>query len=170
MKGKCTVKFYFVKGKQSSYFQTLGKFKQIIQYLFSDFLANLFVQILQNLSFSNFSQEAKEIYFFEICWTEKIFFFCFFPPDSSSGSIQTRQLRIVSRLFYHAAGSLWSGKSYWRGRLGTVDLLVLTRLDELFILKILFTVFTKQPTLMRRSTLLSLPIHLVFFALISYFV
>ncbi len=33
----------------------------------------------------------------------------------------------------------YAGKSYWRGRLTTVDLLVLTTLDQLiFILKILF--------------------------------
>jgi len=37
----------------------------------------------------------------------------------------------------------------------TVDLLVLTGLDQLlFILKILFTSFTKQPTLMRRSNVI----------------
>jgi hypothetical protein len=39
-----------------------------------------------------------------------------------------------------------------------VDLLVLTSLNQLlFILKILLTFVTKQPTLMRRSTVLSLP-------------
>jgi hypothetical protein len=49
------------------------------------------------------------------------------------------------------------------GRLNTVDLLVLTSLDQLiFILKILFTCFTQQATLMRRSTVLSLPLQLVF--------
>ncbi len=51
-------------------------------------------------------------------------------------------------------------KSYWRGRLDTVDLLVLTSLKQvLFILKILFTLFKKQATLIRRSTVLSLPPH-----------
>ncbi len=52
---------------------------------------------------------------------------------------------------------------YWRGRLSTVDLLVLTSLDQLiFILKILFTFITKQLTLLRRSTVLCLPLQLVF--------
>ncbi len=55
------------------------------------------------------------------------------------------------------------GKSYWGGRLSTDDLLVLTSLDQLvFILKILFSFFTKQATCMRRSTALSLPLQLVF--------
>jgi hypothetical protein len=51
-------------------------------------------------------------------------------------------------------------KSYWRGMLSTVDLLVLTSLDQsLFILKILFTFITKQATIMR-STVLSLPLSI----------
>ena len=55
------------------------------------------------------------------------------------------------------------GKSNWRGRLSTVDLLVLTSLDQLLLtLKVLFTFFTKQPTIMRRSTVLKLPPQLVF--------
>jgi hypothetical protein len=50
-----------------------------------------------------------------------------------------------------------SGKSYKRGRSSTFDLRVLTSSDQLiFIVKILFTYFTKQATLMRRSTVLSL--------------
>jgi len=49
------------------------------------------------------------------------------------------------------------------GRLSTVDLLALTSLDQLIsILKILFTFVAKQATLMRRSTVLSLPLQLVF--------
>jgi hypothetical protein len=49
------------------------------------------------------------------------------------------------------------------GRLSTIDLLVLTSLDQLICnLKILFTFFTQQPTLTRRSTVLSLPIQMVF--------
>ncbi len=56
-----------------------------------------------------------------------------------------------------------AGKSYWRGRLSTVDLIVLTSLDQLlFKLKILWTFFTKQANIMRRSTVSSLPPHLVF--------
>ncbi len=55
------------------------------------------------------------------------------------------------------------GKPYWRGRLSTVDLLVLTGLDQLLlIVKILFTFFTNQATLMRRSTVLSFSLRLVF--------
>jgi hypothetical protein len=54
------------------------------------------------------------------------------------------------------------GKSYRVGRLRTVDLLVLTSLDQLiFILKMLFFFFTKQATT-KRSTVLSLPPQLVF--------
>ncbi len=50
-----------------------------------------------------------------------------------------------------------SGKSYWGGRLSTVDLLVLTSLNQLiFISKKLFSFITKQATLMRRSTALNL--------------
>ncbi len=49
------------------------------------------------------------------------------------------------------------------GRVSTVDLLVLTSLDQLVSeLKILFTIFTKQPTLMRSSTVQSLPPQLAF--------
>jgi hypothetical protein len=56
-----------------------------------------------------------------------------------------------------------AGKSYWGGRANTVDLLVLTSLDELiFILKIIFSFFTKQATLMRRSTVQSLLPQLIF--------
>jgi hypothetical protein len=55
-------------------------------------------------------------------------------------------------------GSLTEGEG-----LSTVDLLVLTRLDQLlFTLNILLTSFTKQATLMRKSTVLSLPPYLVF--------
>jgi hypothetical protein len=47
------------------------------------------------------------------------------------------------------------------GRLSAIDLLVLTIL-LLFILKRLFNYVTKQATLMRRSTVLSIPLQLVF--------
>jgi hypothetical protein len=58
------------------------------------------------------------------------------------------------------SGITVAGKSYWRGRLSTVDLLVLTSLYQLlFISKILFTFLKKYN---RRSTVLSLPPHLVF--------
>jgi hypothetical protein len=50
------------------------------------------------------------------------------------------------------------------GKLSTVDLLVLTSLDQvIFIFKILFTYVTKQTTLLRRSIVQSpLPLQLVF--------
>ncbi len=52
-------------------------------------------------------------------------------------------------------------KSYWRGRLPTVNLPVLTSLNKLpFILKY-YLLFTKQATL-KRSTLLSLPLQTIF--------
>ncbi len=56
-----------------------------------------------------------------------------------------------------------AGKPYWRGRISTVDLLVLTSLDQLlFILKLYFSFNTKQPILMRRSIVLSHPLQLGF--------
>jgi hypothetical protein len=58
---------------------------------------------------------------------------------------------------------LIAGKCYWRGRLSTVDLLVLTSLDQLsFISKILTNFFTKQATLIRKPVVLSLSRQLVF--------
>jgi hypothetical protein len=57
----------------------------------------------------------------------------------------------------------FSQGSLLRERLSTVDLLVLTSLDQLlFILQILFTLVTQQTILMRRSTVQSLPSRLVF--------
>jgi hypothetical protein len=50
-----------------------------------------------------------------------------------------------------------AGNSGFLAEGSEVDLLVLTNLDQLlFILKMLFTFFTKQATLRRKSTLLSL--------------
>ncbi len=47
--------------------------------------------------------------------------------------------------------------------ISTVDLLVLTSLDQLFFkLKKIFTIVTKQAALTGRSTVLSLPLQLVF--------
>jgi hypothetical protein len=55
-----------------------------------------------------------------------------------------------------------SGKSYRGVELSIADLLVLTSLDQLvFILKILFSYFSKHATLMRISAVLSLPPQLV---------
>ncbi len=56
------------------------------------------------------------------------------------------------------------GKSYWRGRLSSFDLNVLTCFDQFFfILKILFTFIAKQVTLMKRWIVLILPPQLVFY-------
>jgi hypothetical protein len=55
---------------------------------------------------------------------------------------------------------LKSGNSHRRGRLSTVDLLVISSLDQqLLKLQTIFSYFTKQATLMRRSTVLSLPLQ-----------
>ncbi len=55
------------------------------------------------------------------------------------------------------------GKSYRVGRLSTVDILVLTRLDQLiFSIENIIFLFTKQATLMRRSTVQSLRPELAF--------
>jgi hypothetical protein len=61
------------------------------------------------------------------------------------------------------ARKVGAGKPYWRGRISTVDLFVLNSLDQLlFTLKLYLSIFTKQPIIMRRSTVLSLPLQLVF--------
>ncbi len=52
---------------------------------------------------------------------------------------------------------VWTGNSFNRGELGTVDLLVL-----LIILTIVFTYFTKQAAISGRLIVLSLPLQLVF--------
>jgi hypothetical protein len=78
----------------------------------------------------------------------------------------SNQTRVKPLVILHSKGFSipCPGKSYRGGRLNTVDLLVLTSLDQLgFILKILFSFFTKQATW--RSTVLSLPPQLVFPAL-----
>ena len=55
------------------------------------------------------------------------------------------------------------GNPYRRGRISTVELLALTSLYQLLIkLKRNFSFLTKQPFLMRRSTVLSLSLHLFF--------
>ncbi len=55
------------------------------------------------------------------------------------------------------------GKPYWRGRLSTIDLLVLTSLDQVLLYcNYYLTFFTKHSTLMRRSTVLILPLKLIF--------
>ncbi len=51
-------------------------------------------------------------------------------------------------------GSTWAGNPYRRGRLSTVDLLILTSLYQLLL--------TTQVSLIRRSSVLSLPLESVF--------
>jgi hypothetical protein len=59
--------------------------------------------------------------------------------------------------------SIMAGKPYRRRRFSTVHLLALTIIDQLlFYNKTLFNLFTKLPDLMRRSTVLSIPLQLVF--------
>ncbi len=71
-----------------------------------------------------------------------------FPANSANGNLQKLPL---------------PENPYWKGRLSTLDQLVLTSLDLLlYIIKIWFTFDTKQITKMRRSTVLSLPFQLVF--------
>ncbi len=78
--------------------------------------------------------------------------------QTRQGSFSSGQVTLSTNPFEIMNGQ--PGKPYWRRRISTVDLLVLTSLDQLlFILKILFTFFTKQPTLMGRSTVLSLPLQ-----------
>ncbi len=76
---------------------------------------------------------------------------------SSSVSLYTNNLRVFANL------SPQTGKPYWRGRINTANLLILTSLDQLlFLMTILFTYVTKQAALLRSSTVLSLPVQLVF--------
>jgi len=82
--------------------------------------------------------------------------------ESTSESICMKDLRGIRHLWSrtnHSQNWIEQGSLTERERLNTVDLIVLTSLDELlFIFKMLFTFFTKQVTLMRRSTVLSLPL------------
>ncbi len=57
---------------------------------------------------------------------------------------------------------VYAGSPYWRGSLSTVYLLVLTNLEHLFYNANTIYVKTKQVTLIRRSTVLCLPLQLVF--------
>jgi hypothetical protein len=64
---------------------------------------------------------------------------------------------------YYYQCSVIPGNPYWGGRLSTADLLVLTSLDQLLsIMKTLFSFFPKQATLMKWSTVRSLPLQSVF--------
>jgi hypothetical protein len=49
-----------------------------------------------------------------------------------------------------------------KGRVSAVDLLILTSLDAAFNIENIITICTEQATIMRRSTVLSPPLELVF--------
>jgi hypothetical protein len=55
-----------------------------------------------------------------------------------------------------------TGNPYCRGRLGTIYLLVLTSLNKLLLILKTFTFLQVKATLMRKLTVLSLPLQLVF--------
>ncbi len=85
--------------------------------------------------------------------------FCMFVVCSRQGREKNDSPTEVSIDIVHIS----AGKPYWRGRLSTVDLLVLNSLYQLSLYwKYYLPFFTKQATLMRRSTVLSLPLQLVF--------
>ncbi len=66
------------------------------------------------------------------------------------------QVNSISKIFQ-------TGNPYLRGRISTIDLLVPTSLEQLlFVIKILFTSFTRHGVLMRRSVVQTLPLQLVF--------
>ncbi len=64
------------------------------------------------------------------------------------------------QLYYWASSSyemIWKfspGNPYWKGRLSTADLLLLSSLNQLLLLLKTFLLFTKQANLMRRSIVL----------------
>ncbi len=72
------------------------------------------------------------------------------------------KLKVFFRLIFLRLSR--AGKSFWRGRLSTVNLLPCTNQFSLSPLHVenIFTFFAKQATLMRRSTVHSLPPKLVF--------
>jgi hypothetical protein len=97
------------------------------------------------------------------------------PSVFKLSSIQDKSLSIsfLSRdqfdFFDHLSNSVQSkslvepGNSYCRGRLSTIDLLVLTSLIQLlFLLKMSLKVFIIQPNLTRSPTVLRLSLQLMF--------
>jgi hypothetical protein len=46
-----------------------------------------------------------------------------------------------------------------RERISTIDLLALTSLNQLLFSEVIYSFFTEQPILMRKSTVLSLPLQ-----------
>jgi hypothetical protein len=78
--------------------------------------------------------------------------------------VRSKTSQNISGLVYSCYASLArAGNPYWRGRQSTIDLHVLTIFDQLLlILKILLNFVARKATLMRSSTVLSLPLQLVF--------
>ncbi len=96
--------------------------------------------------------------FLKICFTTNVHF-CYLKLNTCA-DVVNKWILVTSHVVRMARKQLnvLSGNPYWRGRLNTVDLLVLTSLDQLiFIWKILFIFSTKLATLVRRLTALSLP-------------
>jgi hypothetical protein len=83
-------------------------------------------------------------------------------PPLNIISFVTKQVRLMRRSTV-LISMIHPGKPYWRGTLSTFDLLLLTRFNQLlFTFKILFSFVTKHVRLMRRSSVLILPLQLVF--------
>ncbi len=91
--------------------------------------------------------------FFSLFWVS--FQMCFLLFHSKWLKKRSHTLQPWFRLFT-------PGKSYWTGRISTVDLLVLTCLNLHFLnWKYYLPFFSKQAALMRRPTVLSFPSTLV---------
>jgi hypothetical protein len=91
------------------------------------------------------------------------YYFAYVRTFSSSFNISSKQSKSKMREMHLLENLYKIGEVSLKGRLSTVDLLVLTSSDQLLlILKILFTFITIQATLMWRSTVQSLHPRLVF--------
>ena len=103
--------------------------------------------------------KGKKIY--EIClsFSLKSLFFHLFLIYRKNWVFFDVQEPTILNFFTAASAFFTAGNAYWKERISTVDLLVLTSSDQLlFILKQYYSFFfTKQPILKRRSTVLSLP-------------
>ncbi len=76
-------------------------------------------------------------------------------------------LQSLSLLLYQ----LWTGNPYWRRRISMINFPVLTSSDQLLLIMSLFhPYFTKQPILMRRSTVLSHPLQQGFLGFDAYMI
>jgi hypothetical protein len=87
---------------------------------------------------------------------------------ASSGHITKLKQSIFALRYLWLMESVQARKPYRKGRLSTVELLVLSSLDQLlFIMKALLTFLTKQSMSMRGSTVLCFPLQLVFPGLVK---